>query len=187
MTARHGPARLLVPTSLLVGGILAGCSSAPQTPPDPFPERPFAVDVAALDPCTTLTDEQVRGLGDGVTRSSGEPNVGGRPSRACGWLPAGGEYPGSVQTLGFDAAESIGAPGTTLDSVSGFGALRVVETEPSPTCDLILDVADGASIRVTVQSFRREPDGGRTPPDLVCEQTRRLAEQVVDTLRARSG
>lgn len=174
-----------VGVAVLVLLVTAGCGSAPAGPPDPFPPRPFPIDVANLDPCTTLTRAQIEALGPAPSISSGQPNLGGRPSRACAWNPSGPGYAYSVQTISFDAGESVGAPNTSVETVLGFGAVRAPDPEyATPICDFIIDAADGASLRVTVQSFGREADGSKTPIPLVCDQARTLAVDVLTNLRA---
>lgn len=177
--------RGVVGVTVLVLLLATGCGTAPEPPPDPFPPRPFPIDVAGLDPCSTLTPAQIEALGPGMSPNSGQPVVGGRPSRACGWTPTGAGYAYSVQTLGVDAGEAVGGPNTSVENVLGFGVVRAPDPEhPIPLCDYIVDAADGASIRLTAKNIARAPDGSTTPLPLVCERAQALAVDVLTNLRA---
>lgn len=175
--------RVAVGMAVLVLLLATGC--APEAPPDPFPPRPFAIDVAGLDPCRALTRAQIDALGPAPAQRSGQPIVNGRPSRACGWTPAlsGAGY--SVQTIGVDAGDAVGAPNNSVETVLGFGVVRAPDLERSiPTCDYLIDAADGALIRITARSMDLAPDGSKAPVPLLCEQAKALAVDVLTNLRA---
>lgn len=174
-----------VGVAVLVMLLVTGCASAPDGRPDPFPPRPFPIDVIELDPCRTLTPAQVEALGPGTVPRSGQPVVDGRPSRICNWYPFSSSYGFSVQTVGVDAGETVGAPNSSVESILGFGVVRAPDPDYTiPLCDYLIDAADGALLRVTVQSIDRAPDGSKTPLPLVCDKAKALAVDVLSTLRA---
>lgn len=177
--------RGLVGVAVLVLLLATGCGSAPAGPPDPFPRRPFTIEVAGLDPCSTLTPAQIDALGPGTAPRSGQPVVDGRPSRICSWYPFGSSYGYSVQTVGVDAGQAVGEPNNSVETVLGFGVVRAPDPEYAiPLCDYLVDAADGALLRVTVQSTDRAPDGSKPPLPLVCDKAKALAVDVLTNLRA---
>lgn len=79
-SSRHGTALLLV--LIGVSAVLAGCSA--DEPANLFPERPREIDLSRLDPCGSLTEQQLgaRGLGTGTP---GTATVNNTPAQDCTW------------------------------------------------------------------------------------------------------
>jgi hypothetical protein len=171
--------RPVVALVLAVAAVVAGCSSAPAGPPDPFPPRPADIDIERLDPCALLGPERRVELQIGA----GEPGtvqIDGTASRTCGWLsiPTGYDY--SVQFIAQDAAAAAGAEGAVVGSVGGYGSVEVVaRTDTYPLCEVLLDVHEGQLVRVQVQTVRRGSPGAGDRTDAACERSRAVAGYVV--------
>ncbi|MBC3194633.1 DUF3558 domain-containing protein [Pseudonocardia sp. C8] len=176
---RRGTSAVL---AAVVGGlVLAGCGGG--EPASPFPPRPVDIDVSTLDPCSTLTRDQqdVLGVGPGEVRVLTLPSG---PSRACMWSNVDDGFNYTVQVIDESATAAVGAPGTSVDTVGGFGAVRVTDFAGSaPLCELYVDSADDRSIRVQVQATADDPDGSAKPLEKVCAVTSSVASQVMGNIR----
>lgn len=162
---------------------VASCTPVGTGSPDPFPERPYVLDVARVDPCAALTDRQRADLGVRQGRP-GTSQAG--TSRGCTWVSDSG-LGWNLQTLADDASVAIGAdPTSTVVTVGGVGAVQ--SSPPArgtglPFCQVVLDVADGASLRAQLQIGPKTPDG-RYSVDSTCAQVHQVATLMLDNLRA---
>lgn len=177
-----------VPAVVLVALALAGCSggSAPAAPPDPFPPRPAAIDIERIDPCATLTAQQLAPFGVGVEdERAGTAPVGGVTSRACAWANMESDYSHTVQLIPRDAAEAVGGSGTVVGAIEGYGTVRVTARETaSPLCEIYVDVNDGQLMRIQVQAIAVRPDGSSPPIDEVCQRAEVVVAEALRTARS---
>ncbi|GAA1392894.1 hypothetical protein GCM10009613_38700 [Pseudonocardia kongjuensis] len=166
-------------TALVV--LLAGCG--PGEPAGPFPPRPADIDTATVDLCTALTAEQQDELGVDPGESWAEQHSDG-PTRICGWSNFDDGYNYTVQTLPTPAAAAVGAPGSTVQPVEGYGSVRVTDHEESlPLCELYLDISDSAALRVQVQATARDENGRHVSSEQVCSRATTVSSQVLQNLR----
>lgn len=180
---RHAPAPALLTLGLLAS-VLAGCGGSPAEPESPFPARPVDIDVSTLDPCGTLTGEQQHALGVDLGEAT-TVSLSGGPSRACMWtnFDEGANY--TVQTVDESAAVAVGVPGTTIETVAGFGAVRVTDSvDTAPLCELYIDAADEQSIRVQLQYLGTDESGSLRSIAEVCDRTTAVAtDAMTNTVR----
>ncbi|SFM88355.1 Protein of unknown function [Pseudonocardia ammonioxydans] len=169
--------------TVLVG--VSACAVGRTGSVDPFPERPYALDVTQVDPCAALTENQQTALALKLGRSGTSQ---GGTSRGCNWVSSAG-LGWNLQTLVDDASTAVGAePTSTIVEVGGFGA---VQSSPPARgtglafCQVVLDVADGASLRAQVQVTPLAPDAEQHTVERTCEQVRAVAELMIDNLHAR--
>ncbi len=170
----------LVVVLLLVCGVVVGCGAA--EPEGPFTPRPAEIDVANVDPCVAMTPELRQQWGVEGDEPSTVTLADG-PSRVCGW----GNYETidnyAVQTIQTPAAKIATASGAVITAVDGFGAVRMVERRgSSDLCELYLDIADAASVRVQVDDFGGARQSGR-PSDAACDRAETLARALLSTAR----
>lgn len=170
----------LVVVLLLVCGVVVGCGAA--EPEGPFPPRPAEIDVANVDPCVAMTPELRQQWGVEGDEPSTVTLADG-PSRVCGW----GNYETvdnySVQTIQTPAAKIVGASGAVITAIDGFGAVRMVELgSGSALCELYLDVADSASVRVQVDDIGETTRPGSSA-EAVCGRAETLARAFLTTAR----
>ena len=152
-----------------------------------LPARPYTLDIHQVDPCAALTEHQRAALD--LRPGSGGTAQGGT-SRGCAWISdAGLGY--TFQTLTSDASSAIGAePTATIVEVAGFGAVQSAppaEGTGLPFCQVVLDVADGASLRAQLQVIPRAPDADRRTVDGTCADVREFAALVLDNLHAQQS
>lgn len=173
---------VLCALTVLVG--VSACAIDSTASVDPFPERPFVLDVAHVDPCTALGDrEQVE-----LDLKPGRPSISqGGTSRGCNWVSSTG-LGWNLQTLAEDASVAVAAESTsTIVEVSGFGA---VESSPPargtglPFCQVVLDVADGESLRAQIQVTPLAPDAEQHTTERTCERVRSVATLMLSNLHA---
>ncbi|MEU6697304.1 DUF3558 family protein [Pseudonocardia sp. NPDC046786] len=171
---------------VVAGAVLAGCSGAAEGAPDPFPPRPQPIEVMTIDPCRVLTPEQLasRGLTPEDSHYA-EPVVGDATTHACGWSELWTvDFGYSAQMMPVDAARAVGGPGSRVQVVAGYGAVRNTEREDtSPMCELVVDVADGQLMRLQVQVVGRKPDGSTPSIDEACREAELLAADALGTAR----
>ena len=150
----------------------------------PFPARPYSINVAEVDPCSAFSDEQ---RAEFNLRSGSAGVAQGGTSQACTW-PSNDGVGYSFQTLAVDAQAAIGAePTSVIVTVAGFGAVQSsppAEGTGLPFCQVVLDVADDASLRAQLQISPRGAETGRYTVDNTCEQVRRVAALMLDNLHA---
>lgn len=177
-----------VPAVVLVALALAGCSggSAPAAPPDPFPPRPAAIDIERIDPCATLTAQQLAPFGVGVEdERAGTAPVGGVTSRACAWSNLEADFGYSVQLIPRDAAEAAGGPGTVVGAIEGYGTVQVTDRETTaPLCEIYVDVNDGQVFRIQARANAKRPDGSLPPIDEVCRRAEVVTAESLRTARS---
>lgn len=171
----------------LAMALILGSTSCGQTgaiPPGEFPDRPFVLDVAQLDPCAALTDQQENEFA----------LLPGRPgrsqdgtSRGCTWIGSSG-LGWNLQTLADDAAGAIGAePTSTVVNIAGFGAVQ--SSPPAqgtglPFCQAVVDVADGAALRSQVQVVPDAPGVEQPTVEDACQELRQVTTLMLDNLHA---
>lgn len=178
------PARRRAPVLFALLGaavVIAGCGGAePVAPPGPFPPRPADIDVSRLDPCELVTPGQAESLAVSTGRPAAVP-TGTVASPGCAWSDFDEGFNFTAQTVPTPASESVGAPGTVLVTVGGFGAVQATDLgDSTPICQLVADVADNGSIRVQAQSLRHGPDGMPRAFDQVCPRAAAFAEVVME-------
>jgi hypothetical protein len=167
-------------------GLTTGCAGDDDSR-EPFPERPYALDVSRVEPCAALADREREELdlrpGSANTSHSGT-------SRVCTW--SGNHGLGyNLQTFSDDASVAIGAePTSQVITLAGFGAVQ--SSPPAqgtglPFCQVVLDVADGASLRVQLQVSPLAEDAGRRTVEGTCAQLHAAATTMLENLRAQQG
>jgi len=169
-------------TTLLLAflaGAAGGCSV--DVPAGPLPERPRDIDVSRLDPCALPGPPSTRLLGT----ERGEPDeqaVEGVTARSCSWHDFDRGQSHSVQLIDMDARRALG-PGRSVETISGYGAVRQTEFSDSvPMCALVVDVHDGQSMRVLAQSMRHV-EGAPRPIDEVCDEAVAHTAEIVEAAR----
>lgn len=171
-----------VALAVVMGVSACGVASDPK---DPFPERPYTLNIARIDPCAALTDQQRAELD---LRSGRAGTSQGGTSRGCTWVGRTG-LGWNFQTLADDASSAIGAePTSTVLAVRGFGAVQ--SSPPArgtglPFCQVVIDVAEGAAVRAQLQVGPGAPDVEQHTVERTCEQVRAVAELMLDNLHAR--
>lgn len=171
----------LVLVLLLVCGVIVGCGAG--EPEGPFPPRPAEIDVANVDPCVAMTPELRQRLGVEGDNPAIVPLADG-PSRACSWgnFDVGDSY--TVQSIQSAAEKVVAATGAVVTTVDGFGAVQIVEDRGgSALCELYLDTADTASIRVQMELLGY---GGQNvvSTDVACQKAKILAHSYLAEARA---
>ena len=185
---RHAPAPALLALGLLavLAAVLVGCGGPPAEPESPFPARPADIDVATLDPCTTLTEQRRADMQLSEGRPANVP-VGEVPSRACAWSNFDDGFNYTVQLIPIDAAAVVGTDTSSLTQISGFGAIQGTGLGGStPTCQLIVDAGPGQAIRVQAQSTLLDDKGQPLTFDHVCPRVSSFATAVVESALAQS-
>lgn len=177
---------------VLVG--TAGCAApaigppAPTTPAGPQLEgmRPVDIPVAAIDPCSLLTEPQREELQ--VGRPFFEP-PDGRIEQTCSWTRSPEE-----PIEGYNVGPSPGHPAALLESgrgareivVTGFPAVEVqsMYTSDGDACTVLVDVAPNEILQL-LYSY----NGTELQPTLEesCAKARRAAEMAMQTLIAQNG
>ena len=188
--ARHFATVAALAASVVAIAILPSCATAPDTDKgasNEFPARPAAVEISAIDPCSVLSEEVRKRLGlqRGVARTA---NVGtGEVSRGCSWVNTDDRYGYNFQTIPTGAADALKAPGSSVQIISGFGAVQNRPDEYQgpgipPACQLTIDVNDGQAVRVQVQSS--DTDDSRAGELLAeaCQRSRSFATDVMSTI-----
>lgn len=168
---------------------LAGCTSAPAQPTGPFPVRPAAIEVMRLDPCRALTAEQLaaRGLQDARVERF-DPELSAGTSHRCSWRDLSTvDFSYAVQMIPQSAAPAVGTDGAVVGQVAGYGTVRLTEREQaSPLCEILVDIADDALMRLQVQAVGVDRSGASPSIDRTCGEADRLAADAITTLRAAS-
>ena len=177
MTRRFAYGALAVVMSVSACGVAS-------PPEDPFPERPYTLDVARIDPCAALTEQQRAEL----HLRPGRPGASqGGTSHGCTWVGTPG-LGWNLQTLADEASSAIGAePTSTVLAVGGFGAVQ--SSPPArgtglPFCQVVIDVAEGAAVRAQLQVGPGAPDAEHHTVQRTCERVRAVAELMIDNLHA---
>ena len=161
---------------------VAGCSA--DEPAGPFPDRPRDIDVSRLDPCDSLTEQQLgsRGLGTGTP---GTATVNGATARDCTWI--GSRIGAGVQFIPLGADAAATESGSRMLLVAGFGAVEgAPETNNGPGlpafCQIAVDAGPQQTVRVQINNGR--PDTGGDPQAIrdVCRQAEDVAEAVLTTI-----
>ncbi|MEV1293931.1 DUF3558 family protein [Pseudonocardia sp. NPDC049635] len=167
--------------AFLAGALLAGCSADPGQPDSPFPPRPSDIDLAALDPCESLTDQQLtaRDLGRGTP---GTATVNGTVARDCTWT--GPTVNAGVQFISVGADVAAKESGSRLLLVAGFGAVEGAPgTNNGPGlpafCQITIDAGPHRSVRVQVNNGRPSTGGDPEAFRDACRHAEAIAGAVM--------
>jgi hypothetical protein len=186
--------RLAVP--FVLAAVLAGCStqepgtpsagertdSAPatgtSTKPSPV-NRPKAVDMKTLDPCSLVTPETKAALGIRTVQPATVDADYGQGSKACGTSFEDRNFIWGISTLvngGVDRLKrTVGKEGELSEfKVAGYPAYlaKVKSGTGSPECDVYLDANDEQLLLVSVIASW----GSEATVDGACEKARPLAD-----------
>ena len=186
--------------TLMVGLLfgLAGCAAPRVAPPpasseaaptprqSPFPSRPAELPMNGVDPCSLLTEPQLRRLGIEIpgTRADDTDELG---SVACAW--SNGGKPDNIWTARLvtrRAAEAAlaNSAAARVTAVASYGAVETASPdEPAEyNCVLVIDVAQGQSLNVKYNNFRGDYPG--ITHEIACALDRQAAEMIIGNLRA---
>ena len=170
----------------LVLVLVTGCSSASGSAAV-FPDRPYSLDVAVVDPCSGLTDDQLEAMN--LREGSAGTSHGGS-SRGCTW-PGDDGVGYSLQTFDSAASAALGAePTSTVVTVAGFGAVQSSPPATAtglPFCQVVLDVADEASRGAPRHVGAPGAGRARHPVGSTCARIRAGAGLMLDNLRRRQA
>jgi hypothetical protein len=185
--------RLVVP--FVLAAVLTGCSSTEQgTPSAGNPtsgtpttgtsagtapvDRPKAVDMKTLDPCSLITPEVKTALGIRlVTPRDPDPDYG-EGSKTCSTNYEDRTYSSSIYTLvngGVDRLKrTTSETELTPLQVAGYPAYlnKVPQAGLGPGCDIYIDANDGQLLLVNAVG------DSKSTVDATCEQTKKLANAV---------
>lgn len=183
---------VLAAVTALVG--VAGCGGAPSAPPSPpvaaptrpkLPPRPVELRLDGVDPCSLLTDAQLREFG--VYRASSDQSEPDSPIQGPGCLwsnfpakPDNG-YSGSA-VLNHGAEYALGRE--PLRSIDGFAATTTTSTgsDPNYYCAVMVDVAPGQALGADYDNLSKDYPGMNRK--LACDKAMKLAAAMLTTLRA---
>lgn len=164
---------------------VTGCSTTTDAA-EPFPPRPFELDVRLVDPCSALSAEQRAGW---ALRAGRAGTSHGGTSRGCTWIGDDGlGY--NLQTFDQPASAAIADDSTSSVTVAGFGAVQSTPPAPGtglPLCQVVLDVADDASLRAQLQVNPTMRNDRRITRDEVCGRLHDIAAQMLENLRVQQG
>lgn len=167
--------------------VVAGCGASSGDIASPFAPRPFALDVSAIDPCASLTEQER----DTLDLRTGLPGTShGGSSRGCTWSSNDGlGY--NLQTFDRHASAAIGTESTSqVVVVAAFGGVQ--SSPPAqgtglPFCQVVLDVADNASLRAQLQVSPRGAALQQHTVETTCAQVRDVAATMLANLRAQQN
>ncbi|MFG1636989.1 DUF3558 family protein [Pseudonocardia alni] len=173
--------------ALAVAVVLTGCGAtnrdADRDGPTLFPARQFALDVTTLDPCDALGAEDRDRLDVRTTKPGRSQN---NASRDCTWSTRDGlGY--TLQTFDVSAEEAFETGNSEIVDVAGVGAVQRRASAPGtglPLCQLVLDVADAASLRAQLQVTppgQADTSDGRRD---ICDRLRDDTARMLENLRA---
>jgi hypothetical protein len=186
--------RLAVP--FLLAAVLAGCSSTEPGTPSAGNQtgsapttgsstgtapvnRPKAVDLLALDPCSLITPEQKTALGlSKVEPGTSLPDYG-EGSKRCNQSYADRKYVGTIYTLvngGVDRLKrTIGESKLTSLRVAGYPAYQTKRESPGSVgnCEIYIDANDGQLLLVDAFGALGEETATL---DGACERSKAAAE-----------
>jgi hypothetical protein len=185
--------RLAVPFLLAV--VLTGCSSTEQGSPSAGNKtgtapttgtsagttpvnRPKAVDLKTLDPCTLITPEVKTALGVRVVTPRDPLPDYGEGSKTCTANFEDRTYVSSIYTLvngGVDRLKrTVGEAELTPLQVAGYPAYvnKVPQAGLGPGCDVYIDANDGQLLLVGATG------DSKSTVDATCEQAKKIANAV---------
>jgi hypothetical protein len=187
---------------LLTGGLLVGCtteqggvatptengdgaaSTTTSAPPSSaLPPRPADITLNGVDPCATLTPQQMDQLGlvNANPGSSDVVDTGDVPkcNYSSNGSPRFGYGVSPVTDKGAEYwLEGSGNVDTEVIDVSGYGAVQVTLTGTSTDCAIAVDVADGQQLFVTFT-----PGGDGPTPQEMCAKAKTATEMALETLK----
>lgn len=172
--------------------VCAACASSiiGQAAPDPagpkLPTRPRELRINGLDPCSTLTGEQLKLLGVQFY-SVIEPGTNRGPG--CDWIHTQTEpvesYTVDINTRG-GVELAFGQPQLEIITIAGFGAVDTpgLFSSGQLECVVNIDVAPGQAVQVGYFY------NGRTMAmthEIACTKARNAAELAMRTILAKLG
>lgn len=194
--------RVVVP--FLLAAVLTGCSSIqPGSPsagdqPSTAPttgtstkstpvNRPKAVDLKTLDPCTLVTPEKKTALGIRTVQSASPDKDFGEGSKTCGTSYDDHKYTWSIYTVvngGVDRLKrTVGKESELTElTVAGYPAYLTKgpsQATKSPQCEIYIDAHDEQLLLISVIGGWGEAG---TTEDGACERTKPLAEAAATVL-----
>lgn len=194
MSFRRTPVVAVWAAAMVLVGV-AGCGGAPPAAPSPppavepsapkLPPRPVELRLDGVDPCSLLTDAQLREFG--VYRASSDKSEYDAPIQGPGCLwsnfpakPDNG-YSGSA-VLNHGAEYALGRE--PLRSIDGFAATTTTSTgsDPDYYCAVMVDVAPGQALGADYDNLSKDYPGMNR--ELACDKAMRLAAAMLATLRA---
>lgn len=188
---RRSFSRFAAPLSMVIVVITSqtACSVIASSPESstPFPDRPAAIDIARIDPCSVLSGSQRSAMGvDGGTPRTADVGVGSA-SRGCAWINSNEGYGYTFQTIPVGAEAALESPGSSLQVVNGFGAVQnrpdqVQGSGIPPTCQLTIDVNRGQAVRVQVQSVDTQENRSEELLSQACDRSRTFAVDILTNL-----
>ncbi|HEX7302194.1 DUF3558 domain-containing protein [Lentzea sp.] len=191
--------RLAVP--FVLAAVLTGCSpteSGTPTTGNPAPatgtstgspagNRPKAVDLKALDPCSLYTDEVKTALGVRLVTPRDPQADYGEGTKTCSNNYENPAYSSSIYTVlngGVDRLKkTVGEAELTAVRVTGYPAyIDKRDSAAGPACDVYVDANDGQLLLVNaVGGFGED----KATVDGACEQATKLAMAVGPVLMTR--
>lgn len=179
-TRRRSAVLALVAVVTVAAG---ACSSpAPTAPASPLGPRPVEIDTTAVRPCEILDDGQRAELDlDGGTAK--DLPVGGEIAPTCTYLGEEQHFDYNVQFLPVTAADFAGKPDRTVSRIRDFGAVQIPPaSETSPSCEIVVDIADATSLRVQAAATPRTLRLAELPDAALCDKAVAVAEAVLSGL-----
>jgi len=186
--------RLVVP--FVLAAVLTGCSSTEQGTPTAGKQapktgtstgtapvnRPKAVDMKTLDPCSLITPQAKAKLGIRTVEPGAPDKDFGEGSKGCGTSYEDRKATYSIDTVvngGVDRLKSTEGKVKEITELKVAGYPAYLTKGPSqatgaPQCEIWVDTHDGQLLRVSVIGEW----GGSTTLDTVTERAKALAEAV---------
>ncbi|MFJ5988112.1 DUF3558 domain-containing protein [Lentzea sp. NPDC092896] len=187
--------RLAVP--FLLAAVLTGCSSTEPGTPSAGDQsssapttgtsagtpvnRPKAVDLTTVDPCSLVAQDQRAALGLSKVEPGNPLPDYGEGSKRCNQTYASVKFVSSIHTLlngGVDRLkQTTGEAKLTALQVAGYPAYLTQREAPggAPVCEIYLDAHDGQLLLVDAGGVFGEK--GNTP-EAACTHAKALAEAV---------
>lgn len=154
-------------------------SSEPTSASSEPAERPKAIDIKGVDPCSLVTDAQRAEVG--LDRPPRLDEEAGNPG--CSLSREDRKYSVGLylnSTRGIEVYTDPPRPDATKTQVGGFPAVLLQSTTAlGPACSVIIDVSDGQVVNVQAHSL------GETDAKGLCQVSQPLADAVVTNLMAK--
>ncbi|MCX2948217.1 DUF3558 domain-containing protein [Lentzea sp. NEAU-D7] len=195
--------RLAIP--FLLAAVLAGCSSTEPGKPSASDQtgsapttgtstgttpvnRPKAVDLTAVEPCSLITSEQRTALGLSKVEPGNPLPDFGEGSKRCNQTYASVKFVSSIHTVLNGGADRLkrttGESKLTSLQVAGYPAYLTQREAPggAPVCEIYVDAHDGQLLLVDAGGVFGEK--GNTP-EAACAQAKALATAAATVLATR--
>lgn len=147
--------------------------------------RPKAVDLKTIEPCSLITPEQKTALGLKLVEPGNPLPDYGEGSKRCDQTYAQVKYISEIHTLlngGVDRLKrTIGEAKLTPLQVAGYPAYLTQREAPggAPVCEIYIDANDGQLLLVDAGGVFGEKT---TTPEGACEQAKKLADAAAAVL-----